>query len=68
MTQLSLKLHFGATLHRRAVSEQKKGPIWLLFSEVELFFHKHNYEEKNCSPPQKRADFQTSQVVIWIRD
>ncbi len=29
VTQLSLELHFCATLHRRAVSEQKKGPIWL---------------------------------------
>ena len=31
VTQLSMEPHFGATLQWRAVSKQKKGPIWLPF-------------------------------------
>ncbi len=49
LTQLSMQLNFGATLYRRAVSEQKKGPIWLSM--------KHDYEEKKWLSPTKESRF-----------
>ena len=61
LTQLSLELHFGPTLHRRSVSEQKKRSDLalhvkktVLFLEVEFFFPKHDYEEKKTTLLHKR--------------
>ena len=41
ITQLSMKLYFGATLQGRAVSEQKKGPIRLPFYKESYFWAVH---------------------------
>ena len=48
VTQLSLELHFGATLQGRAVSEQNKSDL------APPFFSKH---EKNSSPLEKKSRF-----------
>ena len=55
ITQLSLELHFGVTLHRRAVSEHKKGLISIFRGRA--FFPKHDYEEKKQLSSTKESRF-----------
>ncbi len=67
LTQLSMELYFGATLQRRAVSEEKKVRFGSHLIELG-FFLKNDYEEKNGSPLQKRADIQnySPREPFWL--
>ncbi len=69
VTQLSMELDFGATLQGRAVLlESRSGKRLSSQRYIQLFSHKHGYEEKKGSPLQKRADFQNypPRGPFWI--
>ncbi len=61
VTQLSLELHFGATLHRRAVSEQKRSDC--LSMNIKESHFGWGAVLENCSLFRGRASFSPNMIM-----